>query len=314
MKKKIFRRISTFILLVILLMSVFSLDGCIVDKTTVQKTPIEEESTGKMDELSGTYKLTSYMTQTNLVDDYDIEMFLVIAGSRGYYAYKDNSTDAYAADAYVKFAQTAEDKLTYSNVQVNFADGYYVFDISIKKYESETVTELSLDDAGVVFTRVSSDKDLSYVDSYYKDKGYIKESLTPMMHGLKKYDGTYIFEKFEINSGFVEVGERPIYQIFDFDFANGKVTYYTRERDNAVGSKTVRDVTVTKENGFFVLQIDGLLFYDARFVDYSSTGEHYLEYKESLWGAGTFKFKFLGDLNAAELQQIIDEAVEEYYN
>ena len=308
MKMKIFRRVSIFVVLAILLSSVLVLGGC------VEEVPFEEKSTGKMDELSGTYKLTSYMTQTNLVDDYGIEMFLVIAGSRGYYAYKDNSTDAYAADAYVKFAQTAEDKLTYSNVQVNFADGYKVFDISIKKYESETVTELSLNDAGVVFTKVSSDKDLSYVDSYYKDKGYISESLTPMMHGLKKYDGTYIFEKFEINSGFVEVGERPIYQIFDFDFANGKVTYYTRERDNAVGSKTVRDVTVTKKNGFFVLQIDGLLFYDARFVDYSSTGEHYLEYKESLWGAGTFKFKFLGDLNAAQIQQIIDEAVEDYYN
>ena len=308
MKMKIFRRVAIFVVLAILFSSVLVLGGC------VEEVPLEEKSTGKMDELSGTYKLTSYMTQTNLVNDYGIEMFLVISGSRGYYAYKDNSTDAYAADAYVKFAQTAEDKLTYSNVQVNFADGYKVFDISIKKHESETVTELSLNDAGVVFTKVSSNKDLSYVDSYYKDKGYITESLTPMMHGLKKYDGTYIFEKFEINSGFVEVGERPIYQIFDFDFANGKVTYYTRKRDNAVGSKTVRDVTVTKENGFFVLQIDGLLFYDARFVDYSSTGEHYLEYKENLWGAGTLKFKFLGDLNAAQIQQIIDEAVEDYHN
>ncbi len=309
MKRRILRRSILLAVISILLSLVLLLGGC------VDETPIEEKSVAKMDELSGTYKLTSYMTQTNLVDDYGIEMFLVITGSRGYYAYKDNTTDAYAADIYIKFSQTAEDKLTYSDVQANFADkGYDVFDIGIKKYKDKTVTELSLDAAGVVFTKVSEDKDLSYVNAYYKNAGYISDDLKPILHGLKKYDGTYIFDNFEISSGFVEVGERPIYQIFDFDFANGRVTYYTRSRDNVVGSKTVRDIVMTEEGGFFTVRIEGVNFYDVRFVDYSSTGDHYLEYKESLWGAGTLKFKYLGDLNVAEIQQIIDEAVEDYYN
>ena len=163
--------ITLVLLLSVLAASLFSLSGCYTVKS------------GKMKNVEGTYELTAYSKNEDMIAKNGIRLYVVIrSDGNGYYAYTDNDTPLYFSELRCRFTQDTEKSGYYSYVELNFTggssweklavnSGWRVKDLNsyLPKYGGNIFdgTYGIQYYISVAFTRVSSKTDLSYLEELF---------------------------------------------------------------------------------------------------------------------------------------------------
>lgn len=172
MKNSIRRLISLATVLALLILSAAVLSGCYVVKS------------GKMYKIEGTYQLTSYSGKSDYIAERGMTLYIVIrSDGTGYYAYRDNDTEAHIGELRCSFEADPENSSKYSYVTLNFENGASNVKLGIQAaglFEISTrlgVTTLQWNNTSdlsqgthsvyVGFTRVSTATDLSYIDKHF---------------------------------------------------------------------------------------------------------------------------------------------------
>ncbi len=140
---------------------------------------------GKMYKIEGTYQLTSYYGKVDHIAEDGMVLYLVIrSDGTGYYAYKDNDTEAHIKELKCTFEANAEKSGYYDYVLVDFGDGEGqtrlgvqaagLFEISTNltytflQWNNTSDLSQGTHSVNITFTRVSKDTDLSYVNENFK--------------------------------------------------------------------------------------------------------------------------------------------------
>ena len=226
MKRKITKLLATALLAVVLVCSAVFATGCYVIRGV------------KMKDLKGTYELTHYSARTNLLEEREIKLYLVINNSGDcYYVFKDNDTELYASEMRVSFTANQEDSSKYDYVKCTFYDNYTIdFGINgdILNYSKivwkplEWGKPLETDyTISVSFKKVSKKTDLSYVANK------MDAELTAMPFGWAQKSSVYTLENISMDGWFLsreeiaEIGmEQPVYAYVRLDTFNNKATCY----------------------------------------------------------------------------------------
>ena len=194
----------------------------------------------KMRNLVGTYELTNYTAQTNLLEERGIKLYFVINNNgNSYYVYKDNNTQLHSAEMRVSFTANQEDSSKYDYVECTFYDGYAIkFGVNgeILNYSKIVWKPLQWGEAlqtdytiSVSLKKVSRKTDLSYVS----DK--VGAELTALPYGLMQAQGVYDYSGITGADGFSYLGkeelaayevEAPVYGYARLDVINKKLTVY----------------------------------------------------------------------------------------
>ena len=220
--RKIFNLIAVML---VLLFSVTSLSGCYVI------------SSAKMKYVEGTYSLTSYTAEQNLLENNGITMLMVIrSDGTGYYAYGDNDTPMHISELKCRFIRDTENDAKYSYVEIDFlADGGYqkfgvnshskTLSISTPRYSGNIFEgDFGIDYyVSATFTRQSADKDLSYIEKTVGSHDVIP-------HGLIRASGTYGYS-LTMKDAFTSISDDDakvpfVYLFIEFDVAKESLTAY----------------------------------------------------------------------------------------
>lgn len=183
------RRLISATLALILIFCTLLLSGCyIVDS-------------GAMSDVVGTYKLTNYYTDEDMIAARGICLYIVIkADGTGYYAYSDNDTELYFSELRCRYTQDTEEPGHYSYVELDFrGDGGDWFNLGINSgagtlnarkpkykgnlFEGNLEIDYYID---VDFRRVSSATDLAYLTMQL---GYAK----CLPFAALRLDGSYYY-------------------------------------------------------------------------------------------------------------------------
>ena len=200
----------------------------------------------KMKDLVGTYEMTSYGAKTNVMEEREIKMYMVInSNGSGYYVFKDNDTEVYAAEMRVSFTANTEDSSKYDYVKCTFYDGYTI-DFGVNRdtlnyskivwkplqWGKPLETDYTI---SVGFKKVSKKTDLSYVQNK------LDVELMALPFGLSRMSAVY--ELISVTAGgriltveeVAEIGvEEPIYAYIALDVAKSimEISYmFTSENE-----------------------------------------------------------------------------------
>ena len=248
---------------------------------------IYHSEAGKMQDLTGTYKLTTYNQKddgndVNRIDQWHVKAYLVVgADGYGYYAYQDDSTEFWYDSILINYNHEDNSDL-YKSIQFTTGVSQEKRYINHQKpgngYEppmgfnvnNKTLSYLILDHTpmfrgdspsyytSVVYTKISDDTNLDKVASE------LNRTLAPLpRYELKNFNGTLIFSAGMPNhevaekAGEPEKANNPLYNkykyyVIDFDAVHEKANCYY-ELVNGEGQQTQTDVevpvTITNENG-----------------------------------------------------------------
>lgn len=259
MKRKITKLFATAMLAVILVCSAIFATGCYVIRGV------------KMKDLKGTYELTHYSARTNLLEEREIKLYLVINNSGDcYYVFKDNDTELYASEMRVSFTANTEDSSKYDYVKCTFYDNYTIdFGINgdILNYSKivwkplEWGKPLETDyTISASFKKVSKKTDLSYVANE------MDAELTVLPYGLANAGGVYELSGYKLNDityltpeEMLAYGEeQPVYAYMRLDVFNNKMTFYTMFASNEVQEEFEENIVITGGNGTYTIMPDNL--------------------------------------------------------
>ena len=309
------RRISFLSLALIVIMSALLLSSCYVVKS------------GSMSKIEGTYVLTGYSGKGDYLTERGIVMYLVIrSDGTGYYAYKDNNTQAYITELRCRYVQDTEEAGKYSYVEIDFGTGEYVkFAVYAPTFEIQTNLNftrpvwkpvvwgepLEIDyNINVDFARVSRKTDLSYINENFG-------SAPSLPFGTKRFDGTYKLDTIVANEktpvGAVIPENQYVYYYIDLDFVAGKVKIYAMSKsDEMKNIVELSDLTIALVDGEYVIGYLGMADVMRMNVQYSS---FYLE-GEEYYGGNCFTLRFyqIGDLTEEQIADSIEDDINVYLN
>ena len=288
MKKLITKLVSLMII-----STIFLLSSC---------TPKQTFST---DEIAGTYKLTSYTAEIDYIKEKEIEMYIVILGGGGYYAYKDKFTKPYASQIGVAYTSNNNDKAPYSGILTDFGNkSLEAFVIDTHFLGLKTTLTFISDIEEVVFTKVSDETDMTYINQCFGELSIIEK-------GLKKYDGAYELESVRMGPGFIAVGHNPIYVFLNIDFVEKKIIIYTMNSDERIEQRIEKNIAITKTDGNWVIEIENE-HNKGEIINLSFDKGHIIEFHEAFFDAYVMRFKPIGDLTEEEIQKRINKAIADY--
>lgn len=278
-------------------------------------------NSGKMKNITGTYVMTSYSNQQDMMESRKMTLYIVISSDgSGYYAYSDNDTSLYYAPLRARYIPDPEDSGKYSYVEINFNGGseWLSFGVNsgfgnkqLNYSRMATTGTIFKDDFGMYtisasFERVSADTDLSYV------KKTLGEAVL-LPYGASRIDGLYEYRETQCTdetfaeSGFVD---DIAYIYIDFDFAAKKGrAWYMKKSD-----------LVSKTAEFELSSLSGEASVYTTFIDereisvhMSGNGVYYMTLATvSAVGDTSYntfaKFDYRGDVNDATIESYVNEA------
>ena len=121
--------LSSFSLVLILILSLTVLSGCYITNSA------------KMKYVEGTYELTTYSGDGNWLEEREMKLIMVIrSDGTGYYGYKDHDTEPFISELRCRFINDPEESGKYEYVEIDF-DGrgeYHKFAINGRPWQTNT--------------------------------------------------------------------------------------------------------------------------------------------------------------------------------
>ena len=273
MKNSKRRLLSLIMVLTLILSATAVLSSCYIIKS------------GKMKDIEGTYQLTTYSRDTDLIEKRGIVLYVVIrADGTGYYAYKSNGTEPHIAELRCSFTSDSEKSGHYSNVAINFGYGSDATNFGITAGSESSSINSNTTYWGdkwdikwqyVTLKRVSKATDLSYINENFG-------AYDVLPYGLLKANGGYDLLSITSNTG--DDVNPFVYYLMDVNLYTLKTTvWYMLKQDEVACVETfdIKDLTnysFTIDNTVVTVGNNALSFaIDGESTAYLSAGGYYDE-------------------------------------
>ena len=246
----------------ILFVSSFMLTGC---------GTMYSSKAGTLDDIAGTYKLTTYKqkdddgNEVDRIEQLHVKAYMVVGkDGNGYYAYQDDNTDFWYDTTLIQYIKDIENEELYKSIRFTIGKGEVkinkqkpgcgyeptmgfnvntkTFNYFIPDYTPQYSWIYPSYYTSVVYTKISEDTDLTKMASE------LERDLNPLpRYELKNLDGVLIFHAGMVNdevSGGVVNSEynKYKYYIVDFNALEEKADIYYELVEGSAGAQVENDV------------------------------------------------------------------------
>lgn len=270
---------------------------------------------GKMEDMTGTYQLTTFKqkddgVEVDRITQLNVKAYMVVgADGNGYYAYQDNNTEFWYDSTLIKYTKDLQKPELYKAIQMTVGKndtrisyqkpgyGYEPpmgFNVNTKTFNYSIPDDQPTQSwlypsyyTSVVYTKISDKTDLSTISAK------TGRNLTPLAkYEIKSLNGALIFHAGIPNHEIAPTVNNPQYNIYkyyvvDFDAVNEKANIYYELIEGSAGAQVENNVAVevnvtktTDEYNNSIVHVAIKFFgeyYDA-YVSFTSTPPIYLNH------------------------------------